>query len=82
MSYAPNRSRNGSLTDGMTDGGPYKKLIRDRGGMVEDTTTEARDMLSRDTISYQETSLKQQPDGTTRYSTGDITYHSPISSRG
>lgn len=77
MSYAPRRSMNGALADGMTDG-TYKKLTRDRGGFVESTTQEAREMLNRDTIAYQESGFKQQPDGTTRYSTGDITYLSPL----
>lgn len=75
MSYAPNRSRNGSLADGMTDG-TYKKLVRNRGGYVEDTTREAREMLNPDTVAYQETGYKQQPDGTDRYTTGDINYPS------
>lgn len=75
MSYAPERSRNGALTDGMTDG-TYKKLVRDRGGFVETTTEESRFTLNHDTIAYQQTSPRFQPDGTTRYSTGDVEYPS------
>lgn len=77
MAHAPERTRNGSLADGMTDG-TYKKRVRDRGGFVETTALEAREMLNLDTFGPPETGNKQMPDGTDRYATGDIQYRSPI----
>lgn len=73
MSYATPRSWNGSLADGMTEG-TYKSKNPNRGGFLETTTEEARAMLNSDTVGYQETMLKQMPDGTTRYSTGTVKY--------
>lgn len=41
MAYAPHRSMNADLSEGMTDG-KYKKVVTDRGGFVEPTTYEDR----------------------------------------
>lgn len=45
MGYAPQRSMSGNLQEGATDG-TYKKIIRERGGFVENTTWEARKDLA------------------------------------
>lgn len=37
MATAPSRSANAELSEGMTDG-KYKKVVTDRGGLVEHTT--------------------------------------------
>jgi hypothetical protein len=81
MAYAPQRSMNGSLNDGMTDG-TYKKLNRDRGGFVETTTQDARADLYPTNFGYIESGYKEQPDGTHRMGSGDTHYHSPIRHQG
>lgn len=81
MSHAPERSRNGSLKNGMTDGS-YKKLAPDRGGFVETTTQEAREALNPMTYGYQELPFKEQPDGTVRESTGNVFYHNELRHQG
>lgn len=81
MAYAPERSRNGNLADGMTDGS-YKKLNPDRGGFVESTTQDARAILNPTTYAYQETPYKEQPDGTTRFSSGTVVYPNQLRPKG
>lgn len=81
MSYAPARSENGSLRDGMTDG-TYKKLNPNRGGFVETTTQESRAMLNPDTFGYQESPFQPMPDGTVRTAVGDVYYRSQTNHQG
>lgn len=63
MAYAPHRSMNADLNEGMTDG-KYKKVVQDRGGFVEPTTYEDRKDLSTTWYGgiYEE-SNKIRPDG-------------------
>lgn len=81
MAYAPERSRNGSLKNGMTDG-TYKKINPDRGGFVERTTELARQALNADTYAYQEYPAKEQPDGTFRRSSGNYYYDNQLRHQG
>lgn len=81
MAYAQQRSMNGSLADGMTDG-TYKKLNLGRGGFVETTTEETRADLSPINFGHIETGYKEQPDGTHRTATGNAHYRPPLRHEG
>lgn len=81
MSYATQRSRNGSLADGATDSS-YKKRNPNRGGFVETTTEEARQGLNEHLYGIAEDWEMPLPDGTTRHSTGDVKYHSAMKHQG
>lgn len=81
MSHAPERSRNGSLKNGMTDGS-YKKLNPDRGGFVETTTQDARANLNPTTYGYQEDMYKVEPDGTVRHASGTVYYRNQLRPQG
>ncbi|MFF3356229.1 hypothetical protein ACFYWN_27085 [Streptomyces sp. NPDC002917] len=62
MSYANERSLTGDLNEGLTDGA-YKKVVRDRGGVVESTTYAARSDLNDLWYGIHEDPLKHTPDG-------------------
>lgn len=62
MAYAPPRSMNANLSEGSTDG-KYKKIVRDRGGVVEPGTYEARDDLDDLWYGIHEKKVKVAPDG-------------------
>ena len=53
---------NADLSEGMTDG-LYKKIARDRGGIVGQGTIEARDALSDVWYGIHEKKTKVAPDG-------------------
>lgn len=62
MSYPRTRSMNGDLAEGLTDG-KYKKVVNDRGGVVEGTTQNARHDLHDIYFGIHETPVKIAPDG-------------------
>ena len=62
MSYAPSRSANADLNEGMTDG-KYKKVITDRGGVVERMTYLERQDLADVWHGIHEEPDKVLPDG-------------------
>lgn len=53
----------GELAEGATDGS-YKKVIRDRGGVVEDTTFQQRQDMADVWYGIHETPVKELGDGT------------------
>lgn len=59
------RDQLSELAEGATDG-TYKKVVRDRGGVVEATTYEQRQDLSDTWFGIHETALKNLGDGTRR----------------
>lgn len=61
MAHAPSRSCNRELAEGMTDG-TYKKVVTDRGGVVETGTWEARKDLSVKGFGIVEKAEKELPD--------------------
>lgn len=77
MAYAPQRSMNGELAEGMTEG-TYKRHNPNRGGFVEHTTAEVRRDLSPINYSINETPYKVPPDGTIRHARGTIYYETQI----
>ncbi|MGW1261142.1 hypothetical protein ACWD7Y_04175 [Streptomyces drozdowiczii] len=62
MSYAPERSLTGDLNEGLTDGA-YKKVVTDRGGVVEATTYAVRSDLDDRWYGIHEDPVKHTPDG-------------------
>lgn len=64
MAYAPARSCNNELDQGMTDG-TYKQVARDRGGVVEATTYATRRDLNDWYFGIHEAPRKETPDGLT-----------------
>lgn len=62
MAYAPPRSANKDLHEGMTDG-CYKKVITDRGGFPEPCTAQMREDLSDIWYGIHEDRMKHLPDG-------------------
>lgn len=64
MSYAPSRSLTAELNEGLTDQ-KYKKINRDRGGVVEPTTYGERQDLNDVWYGMHETPVKRRPDGLT-----------------
>jgi hypothetical protein len=62
MAYAPSRSCNGELNQGMTDG-TYKQINRDRGGVIDPATYAARDELDDTWFGIHEVMVKDLPDG-------------------
>ncbi|MFE9834086.1 hypothetical protein ACFYP4_02885 [Streptomyces sp. NPDC005551] len=69
MALPPLRSMNGELNEGMTDGS-HKKVTRNRGGFVEQTTPETRRAIDDRYLNITEAYDATMPDGTTRYATG------------
>lgn len=64
MAYPnPSRSLNGDLHEGMTDG-KYKKIVMNRGGVVEDTFHQDRAALNDTWYGIHELRTKVLPDGT------------------
>lgn len=62
MSYANQRSLTEEVNEGLTDGS-YKKIVRDRGGVVEATTHDARRDLADVWYGIHEAQTKARPDG-------------------
>ena len=62
MGYPPSRSMNQELSEGSTDG-KYKKIVRDRGGVVEPGTYESRADLDDMWYGFHEKQVKVAPDG-------------------
>lgn len=62
MGYAANRSMNAEVSEGMTDGS-HKKIVTDRGGVVEPTTYESRIDLNNNWFGITEKKVKVTPDG-------------------
>jgi hypothetical protein len=62
MGYPQSRSMNLSLSEGSTDG-KYKKVIRDRDGVVEPATYESRADLNDGYFGIHEKKVKVAPDG-------------------
>jgi hypothetical protein len=65
MAYAPHRSMNSDLAEGMTDG-KYKKVVNNRGGFINSLTNEDRELLSVYWYNINETPDKVLPDGSKR----------------
>lgn len=63
MTVLANRRQTQELAEGMSDG-KYKKVIQDRGGVVEDSTYQDRKDLSDAFYGIHEASEKVLPDGT------------------
>ncbi len=61
MAYASPRSANAELCEGSTDG-KYRKIVMDRGGVVEDTTYRARCDLTDGWYGLHEAAVKVTPD--------------------
>ena len=61
MAYAPHRSMNAALSEGMTDG-KYKKVVRDRGGFVDVATEDSRRDLDDIWFGIHEKQVKMAPD--------------------
>ena len=62
MAYAqPHRSANAELEEGMTDG-KYRKVVMDRGGIVEDSTWHSRCDLTDGWYGLHEAQEKMTPD--------------------
>ncbi len=62
MAYAKPRSANNDLRLGMVEGG-YKMAVKDRGGVVEALTYEARRDLTDGWYGIHEAQTKMTPDG-------------------
>jgi hypothetical protein len=62
MAYANTGSMNAALSEGSTDG-KYKKVVTDRGGVVEGTTYEERGDLNDNWFGIHEKKVKVAPDG-------------------
>lgn len=62
MTYGPTRSMNADLHIGATEGS-FKKVIRNRGGFVEATTTAARQPLNDTWYGIHETPTQMSGDG-------------------
>lgn len=62
MAYAKTGSMNAAFSEGSTDR-LYKKVVQDRGGVVEDTTYRTRRDLSDQYYGIHETNPKMAPDG-------------------
>lgn len=62
MAFPPTRGMNASLSEGSTDG-KYKKIVQDRGGVVEDATYENRADLNDQWYGMHEKQVKVAPDG-------------------
>ena len=78
--YAPSRSMNAELSEGMTDG-KYKKVVRDRGGVVEASTYTERADLNDRYFGIHEKQVKVAPDGLL-HATPDFTKTAPASLQG
>lgn len=62
MAYAPHRSQNKELEEGMTDA-TYKKVVQNRGGFPEAITAETRRQLDDVWHGIHEIQPKITPDG-------------------
>jgi hypothetical protein len=76
MTVLSNRSCNDELDEGGTDG-KYKKVVFDRGGVVEDSTYRDRVALSDAFYGIHEAAVKILPDGTT-HRTEDYRATAPV----
>jgi hypothetical protein len=63
MAYAPHRSCNADLVEGMTDG-RYKKIAMDQGGMINPTLYASRRDFNDIWYGFHEVELKMLGDGT------------------
>jgi len=61
VAYAPHRSMNAELSEGMTDG-KFKKVVQDRGGFVEPATYASRSELHDIWYGIHEEPNKMRPD--------------------
>ncbi|MGI5136342.1 MULTISPECIES: hypothetical protein [unclassified Streptomyces] len=71
MSYAQGRSLTAELNEGLTDC-TYKKINRDRGGVVEATTYGVRQDLNDAYFGVHETPVKRRPDGVAARTAGYV----------
>lgn len=62
MAYAPTRSMNAEISEGMTDG-KYKKVVMNRGGIVDAGTLRERADLDDRYYGIHEKQVKVTPDG-------------------
>lgn len=62
MSYPASRGMNAALSEGATDG-KYKKIVRDRDGVVDPATAENRRDLNDEWFGFHEKRVKVAPDG-------------------
>lgn len=62
MGYPLSRSMNAELSEGSTDG-KYKKIVTDRGGVVDPGTFENRADLNDEWFGIHEKKVKVAPDG-------------------
>ena len=62
MSYPASRGVNNNFSEGSTDG-KYKKVVRNRGGVVDPATQEARADLDDVWFGIHEKQVKVTPDG-------------------
>ena len=62
MSYPASRSMNAELSEGSTDG-KYKKVVRDRGGVIDPGTLTERADLDDRYYGIHEKQVKVAPDG-------------------
>lgn len=69
MALPPLRSMNGELAEGMTDGS-RKKVTRDRGGFVEQTTPRLRQDINDRLLNIEADRVGVAPDGTRRAARG------------
>lgn len=64
MAYGSTRSMSAELSEGMTDG-KYKKVVNNRGGVVEGTTQKERHDLKDTYYGIHEVQIKDRPDAVT-----------------
>ena len=57
------RGMNANLAEGMSDG-TYKKVVRDRGGIIDEATFESRSLLDDVNFGIHEAKVKILGDGT------------------
>lgn len=62
MSYPASRGMNNALSEGSTDG-KYKKIVRDRDGVIDPATYENRADLNNQWFGVTEKKVKVTPDG-------------------
>lgn len=65
------RNKNAELAEGMSDG-LYRKVVTDRGGVVDPATYQARRDLSDIYFGIHETRVKTLPDGTIHATPGYV----------
>lgn len=62
MGYPQSRSMNAELSEGSTDN-KYKKIVQDRGGVIDPGTYESRADLNDEWFGIHEKKVKVAPDG-------------------